>query len=360
MDYNFLSQAELFERISQHTEVDSQKSPQFTLILGSGFSYGVIPTTAQIVQQDLPWWVLCRDKKDGHTPKEYVDTPNTPDDDAAKANARAFWKEVVARHQRQPDDGKKKKSPIHLNTDGVPDLDSVSEAYQFVLSPDARRDFINRTGATVFWGSDSSRETSTQSGPSVSGLHYRREAWPVRHDFHHKFRPAAPAVFATGQRPLFRFRPSDTLQYPDDDDVFDAVHVIHAHGSIYRYLLVNSPEEIEHYATVNQPKLEEYFRKHAVIVVGFSGWDDAITRALGSVGTFDSDFVLARQKWRPREEHSDSGCAGHSEEAQQCLLRAYQKCRRRDGAVASPSHHTRASRRCSASRSSSQGTAKTV
>jgi tetratricopeptide (TPR) repeat protein len=289
MAYNSLSQAELFERISQHTEVDSDRGPPFTLILGSGFSYGVIPTTAQIVQKDLPWWMSCRDKKDGHSPQEYLDTLNTPDDDGAKANARTFWNAVLACYQRQPDDWRKKSPPIHLNADGVPDNDSVSNAYQFVLSPRCTPGLYKPGQVRRYFG-DLIRRAKRRLYPAhlflASIIAAKRGLFGTI--FTTNFDPLLQRSLQLVNAPYFVSDRPDTLQYPDDDDVVDAVHLIHAHGSIYRYLLVNSQDEIERYAKVNQPKLEEYFRKHDVLIIGFSGWDDSITGALGSVGTFAS------------------------------------------------------------------------
>ncbi|MBN9524259.1 hypothetical protein J0H58_38060 [bacterium] len=83
----------------------------------------------------------------------------------------------------------------------------------------------------------------------------------------------------------------------------DGVHVVHAHGSIYRYLLLNSPDEIEKYAVRNQKNLEQYFRKHAVLIVGYSGWDDAITRALAGVERFEHNLYWTDRAGDPEKSN---------------------------------------------------------
>jgi tetratricopeptide (TPR) repeat protein len=284
MAYNFLSQAELFERISQQTEVGSDRGPPFTLILGSGFSYGVIPTTAQIVQKDLPWWMSCQKKKDGHTPEEYLATQKTPDDDAAKANARAFWKNVLACYMRQPEH---EKRPIKLDAEGVPNKESVGEAYRFVLSPQCTPGLCEPDRVRRYFG-DMIRRAGRRTNPAHLFLASLIAAKPRLFGtiFTTNFDPLLQRSLQLVNAAYFVSDRPDTLEYPDDDEVVDAVHLIHTHGSIYRYLLVNTPEKIKLYAQENQAKLQEYFRKHAVLIVGFAGWDDAITNALAGVTTF--------------------------------------------------------------------------
>jgi tetratricopeptide (TPR) repeat protein len=281
MDYRTLSQTELFERISQGSSKGNGKSPPLTLILGSGFSYGVIPTTAEIVQKDLPWWMWCQD---GPTPERYRKTWQVPDDLPTKANACAFWERVLTFHSRQPE---KDRVPIKLDGDGVPDKDSVGEAYRFVLSSVCSPGLCQPDDVRRYFG-DMIRRAGRRTNPAHLFLASIIAARPHLFGtiFTTNFDPLLQRSLQLVNAPYFVSDRPDTLEYPDDDDVVDAVHLIHTHGSIFRYLLVNSPEEIERYATENQAKLQEYFRKHAVLIVGFAGWDDAITRALAGVKKF--------------------------------------------------------------------------
>ncbi len=289
MDYKFLKQADLFERISQRIPKTADKPPHppFTLILGSGFSHGIIPTTAEVIRKDLPWWKWCqRADENGPTPKDFQDRKEK--DPAfignVKAEAKAFWERVLVCHNRQPID---KKKPIVLDADGVPDKDSIGEAYRFALSSHCVSGLCEPDDVRRYFG-DMIRRAGRRLNPAHLFLAAIIAEKPRLFGtiFTTNFDPLLQRSLQLVNAPYFVSDRPETLQYPDDDDVADAVHVIHAHGSIYRYLLVNSPEEIERYAKENQGKLQEYFRKHAVLIVGFSGWDDAITRALTGVGTF--------------------------------------------------------------------------
>jgi tetratricopeptide (TPR) repeat protein len=289
MAYNILKQAELFERIAERIapgNTNAERQPQFTLILGSGFSYGIIPTTAQIVQQDLSWWKWCqRAEQDGHTPDTFRQTRQAPDDATTKAKAREFWERVLVCHRRQPDGTTK---PIQLDANGVPDKHSVGEAYRFALSPQCTPGLCEPNDVRRYFG-DLIRRAGRRLNPAHLFLASIIAENPRLFGtiFTTNFAPLLQRALQLVNAPFFVSDRPETLQSPDDDDVFDAVHLIHAHGRIYRYLLVNSPTEIERYAAENQPKLQEYFRKHAVLIVGFSGWDDAITRALKGVTRFD-------------------------------------------------------------------------
>jgi tetratricopeptide (TPR) repeat protein len=81
----------------------------------------------------------------------------------------------------------------------------------------------------------------------------------------------------------------NVLETPDDDHN-QAIHLIYAHGSAHRYLLLNSEPEIEENANNNCIKLRPYFERHGVIVLGYGGWNDAIMRALGVCDGFDHNL----------------------------------------------------------------------
>lgn len=290
MTYKILSQVELFQRIEHRIQTDSiehPRHPPFTLILGSGFSYGIIPTTSQIVQQDLSWWKWCQKREpSGPTPQDFIDRKeNDPAFQTnVKKNAKEFWKNVLDCYNLKTESAKR---AIFLNADGVPDDNSVGEAYRFALSSHCLPGLYEPDHVRRYFG-DMIRRADRRLNPAhlflASLIAERPRLFGTI--FTTNFDPLLQRSLQLVNAPYFVSDRPESLQYPDDDDVVDAVHLIHAHGSIYRYLLVNSPEEIDRYAKENQAKLQEYFRKHAVLIVGFSGWDDAITSALRNVGSF--------------------------------------------------------------------------
>jgi hypothetical protein len=286
-----LSQTDLLDRIKNVVPQQGDKHPPFTLILGSGFSYGVIPTTSQIVEKDLSWWKWCqRRESEGPNPSDFLDRKESDPRFITKAEAKAreFWNRV---HVAQPGAYAER---FELNTDsGLPTKDTIGQAYRFALSSvctpglntpnDVRRyfgDIIKRAGNRL-------NPAHLYLASIIADKKTRRLFGTI---FTTNFDPLLQRSLQLVNAPYFVSDRPETLQYPDDDDIADAVHLIYAHGSIYRYLLLNSPAEIKKFATANQPKLQEYFRKHAVLIVGFSGWDDAITRALSTIDLFDHNL----------------------------------------------------------------------
>ncbi|MBN9524258.1 hypothetical protein J0H58_38055 [bacterium] len=103
--------------------------PPFTLVLGSGFSYGIIPTTAEIVRADLPWWMWCqRQEKGGPTPDDYHRRKEGDFAAPAKEEAKRFWEKVTKAYRG---DG---EAVFALYADGLPTGEGVGKAYQFALS----------------------------------------------------------------------------------------------------------------------------------------------------------------------------------------------------------------------------------
>ncbi|HYH67746.1 MAG TPA: tetratricopeptide repeat protein [Urbifossiella sp.] len=287
MSFNVMTPAGLFDRIKKSSDGRAPGRAPFTLVLGAGFSYGVIPTTAQVVREDLPWWVWCqREEEGGPTPWHYLNLKEA-DFPARVEGAKGFWADVLRDWRAGP-------PPFALGTDGLPTLATVGEAYRFALS------------ATCISGLDTPAQVRRYFGDIIRRIRGRLNA---AHLYLAALVAAKPklfgTVFTTNFDPLLQRslqlvnapyyvsdRP-DSMEYAGDDDVTEAMHVVHPHGSIYQPLLLNSPDEIDDYADRNREKFQEYFRTHAVLVVGYSGWDDAITRALAGVRHFDHNLYWA-------------------------------------------------------------------
>jgi tetratricopeptide (TPR) repeat protein len=282
MPYNVLKPLDLFERIKGCCDVPAGSRPPFTLILGSGFSYGIIPTTAQVVREDLPWWKRCQRREDGGPkPEDYIARNESAFAPTAKEDASRFWERIAAARAAGG------LTPLVLDKDQVPADEAVGEAYRFALSAGCAPGLSSPHQVRRYFG-DIIRRVGRRLNPAHVFLASIIAEQPrlIGTIFTTNFDPLLQRSLQLVNAPYYVSDRPDTLQHADDDDVVEAVHVVHAHGSIYRYLLVNSPAEIEAYANLNRNKLQEYFRNHAVLIIGFSGWDDAITRALSSVDQF--------------------------------------------------------------------------
>src|SRR5262249_24504062 len=77
---------------------------------------------------------------------------------------------------------------------------------------------------------------------------------------------------------------------PPDDDESDAIHLVYTHGSVHRYELLNTGDQIDHARKRNAPSLVDYFARHGVIVIGYRGWRDTTMEALISCSSFDSNL----------------------------------------------------------------------
>ncbi|MCL4177397.1 MAG: tetratricopeptide repeat protein [Verrucomicrobia bacterium] len=71
------------------------------------------------------------------------------------------------------------------------------------------------------------------------------------------------------------------------DDPTDAVHLVYLHGSVHRRSQAASDQDIQTLKEKNAQRLEPVLKRHGVIVLGYSGWDDAVVEALAVCDRFD-------------------------------------------------------------------------
>lgn len=88
---------------------------------------------------------------------------------------------------------------------------------------------------------------------------------------------------------------ADALQ----TDAHPAIHLFYAHGSVHRSFLANTDDEINFLADKNARELSACLGLHGVIVLGYSGWDDCLLRALQQTSNFRHNLY-----WLVRDEAS--------------------------------------------------------
>lgn len=289
MAYAQLTSKDLVDRLAPMVSESDSARPRITFILGSGFSHPLIPTTSQIVRENLPWWALCQSRSPGGpAPSDFFESARAEQfADRAQKHAIEFWEKVRASADRQASGD----TSFSLGGDGLPERADVAAAYCAALSPwctpglhtpeMVRRYFAalvkriaNRLNPAHLY-----MASLLQEKPQLCGTIFTTN-----------FDPLLQRSLQLVNRPYFVSDRPETMQHPDDDEITDALHLVYAHGSVYRYLLLNTPDEIQAHATRNEPLLQEYFRKHAVVIIGYSGWDDAITRALESIDNFSNNL----------------------------------------------------------------------
>lgn len=75
-------------------------------------------------------------------------------------------------------------------------------------------------------------------------------------------------------------RPEHGLERPDFDTEEGAIHLVYAHGSILRHNPASTIEEVGGLATKNIEVLRDYLECRDVIAIGYSGWNDGLMAAL--------------------------------------------------------------------------------
>ncbi len=287
-----ITQGELLDRLERHATQSSDGSCSCTLVIGSGFSYGIVPTTTQIVREELPWFIWCHaSQPGGPKPADFVnDTRRRQLSTDATEHAKRFWGLVHEWAQKHAGPGEKSLG-FCLDAEGYPDRVGITKAYMAAFSTACPHGLATEAMTRRFLA-DLIKKSGKRLNPAHLYLASLLSECPklFRTIFTTNFDPLLQRSLQLVNTPYFVSDRPDVMQHPDDDGEVDALHLVHVHGSIYRYLLLNTPEDIESFAERNQPLLLEYFRKHAVLIVGYGGWDDAIYRALEKVDRFSQNL----------------------------------------------------------------------
>jgi len=268
---------DMLDLICQQLDTSS-KSDQaaYTMLLGAGFSYGVIPTAKEILI-DAPVW-LKRNKNDQKMNNAEI--------------AKNFWSNVK---------NKLKGNGINLEFDKdtcIPIDNHISEAYKLLMSvncpnglttPALRREYIRHL----------CQNAKRKNNPAHLYLacllnHQRKQSWEYKTKF-------CRTILTTNFDPLLQdaLQLVNVLYYMSDrpevldylqEDSHDAIHLVYTHGSIHRYRLLNSEEEIKEGEKRNSSFLKSHFERHGVIVMGYGGWKDATMTALQEAIQFDGNL----------------------------------------------------------------------
>lgn len=318
-DHKKLSQQTMLAKIAdvlEHGQADDP--PAYTLILGAGASFGVVPTakemlglpdpyTQQIHDKSIPLWLA--QQKDPKNP-----TAIPKEADQRKALVATFWEQFRNANVRE---GRGPK--IQLDADGLPCSESVAAAYQAVFdtacvggldTPERHRHYMRQV--TLPEDGKTHLNATHFYLASLLSLQRRREAADLGASKKRMYtgrREFARTLFTTNFDPLLQtslqlfqllyymtdrpeLLPPDALQ----TDQHPAIHLFYAHGSVHRPYLANTEEQIQLLKQQNARDLAAYLGSHGVIVLGYSGWDDCLLEALNQTKTFANNlYWLARR-----------------------------------------------------------------
>ena len=268
-------------------KAESGRAP-FVLVLGSGFSFGLVPTTKELVQDCIPLWMKANCDKDAYR------SLKQRSDIERRSIAAEFWQNFV---------GQNLDSGCSLKLDPQTKLpidfaqaykDAFSENYlgALPLPVDARK---------------LQRELMQLEKPRLNAAHFFLASilgvQPGGIRDRNLFKTASAfsrLILTTNFDPFLQIALQSVNQLyfmsdtPDlgfgseiHDSAVDSVHLVYLHGSIHRRKQAASEEEIKELKTKNAQVLKPVLERHGVIVIGYSGWDDVVVDALEACDGFD-------------------------------------------------------------------------
>jgi tetratricopeptide (TPR) repeat protein len=283
-----LSEEEAAKQIIQSVKRAPGGEAPFALVLGAGFSFGLVPTVRELVTEHLPlWW-----RASGDVARYRDALQNTNSIQRAEA-AATFWKQFAQANANRGLD-------VRLSPSGVPE--NLSDAYQAAFSPDYdnavgapadarrfQRELVRldrfRLNASHFLLASL---LGVQPGRSKRSLLFDAEAAFSRLILTTNFDPFLQIALQAVNRLYFM---SDTPDLGVSDEIFDdhtdAIHLVYLHGSVHRRAQAATEHEIREVKEKNARILAPILKRRGVIVLGYSGWDDAIVEALDSCNDFD-------------------------------------------------------------------------
>jgi tetratricopeptide (TPR) repeat protein len=283
-----LSEQEAIEQIVETVEQADEGTAPFVLVLGSGFSQGLVPTARELVSESLPLWMKSRkDKKSFETQKEVSAEQRAE-------IAREFWRDFVRKNAGRD---------LVLDLDDQTGLPKTySDAYKAIFTTGYAGAVGDPALARKFQRAlmrlDKSRLNTAhfllasllgvQPGKSRKNDLFKARAAFSRLILTTNFDPFLQTALQAVNRLYFM---SDTPEVGVSneilDDETDAIHLVYVHGTIHRRLQATSDEEIQALKEKNAKTLAPVLERHGVIFLGYSGWDDAIVEALGACKSFD-------------------------------------------------------------------------
>src|SRR5215467_9317484 len=241
-----LAQSEALEQIVDTVQHADSGAAPFALVLGSGFSHGLVPTASELVTESLPLWIASRR---GNQPFESM-SQVAPQERLRVA--REFWQKFVEKNANR-----KLALPLDANT-GLPEINA--DAYKACFSPEYSGAVGDPGHARKF-----QRELMRLDRPRLNAAHFllasllgvqpgrsrgngalfKAQAAFCRLILTTNFDPFLQIALQAVNRLYFM---SDTpeLGVGDDiqDDQTDAIHLVYLHGSIHRRSQAANDEDI--------------------------------------------------------------------------------------------------------------------
>ena len=320
-DVKILSEDSAIEKIVETVGKSEQGKAPFALVVGAGFSRGLVPITRDIVHKSLPrldksfvpnllkpastartLWGFDKERRRQERHK----------DEEEKRRAISFWKKFA-------EENESKGLQIPLSVQGLP-LD-VQLAYKCAFDNRSVWPFANPADAHKFlhgiMRSDPPRLNAAHfflasilgSQPSI----VPKESVAKDKTFSlFKFQSAfSRLILTTNFDPFLQialqyanrlYFMSDTPNLEGKDlseDQTDAIHLVYLHGSIHRHAQAHTDEQIKQIKEMNAKVLAPILKGRAIIVIGYSGWDDVVVEALAACDKFEHGLYWLGLRTKP-------------------------------------------------------------
>lgn len=289
-----------FKPLYSHYDIGpSPTSPSaFVLILGAGFSYGVIPLTKKLMTETIG---------DYYFPDQDQSSMER-DPTVLRKDSSNFWKEFneVAR--------KENLTPIDLGEDGLPV--NPAAAYQSLFIYDCANAVFSQPDQNIkekkerdendgerfmkgflqyYFAPGSEHGYGWSGRNSLNLAHMYLASILEAQQLGHGWSTCAfcRTIITTNfdtllqnslqmVNILYRItdRPERGLTMSDLQSEEGPIHLVYAHGSILRHNPASTIEEVDDLAGKNIEVLKEFMENNDVITIGYSGWNDGLMKAL--------------------------------------------------------------------------------
>jgi tetratricopeptide (TPR) repeat protein len=289
MSVKKLSLETALDQIEECLDLAQPGEAPFVLVLGSGFSHGLVPTARELVNESLPLW--RRWKKAG-TNTQFHEFCKAVSPQDRNAFAREFWDEFIEKNNVFARLSVDTSTGLPLNTSEAYKLAFDHTLLKGVGDPTSAREFQRdlmrlddpRLNAAHFLlGS----LLGVQPGKRRTSAHFKRQAAFSRLILTTNFDPFLQIALQMVNRLYFM---SDTPELGVNDEIFDdeidAIHLVYLHGSVHRRAQHATEESIHKLKVKNAHTLSPVLKKRGIIVLGYSGWDDTLVEALSGCDTF--------------------------------------------------------------------------
>lgn len=287
--------------------------PAYTLVLGAGASFGVVPTAKEMLglpdtrkktihNKGIPLWLAGQ----GNPHAKFDSEPDRLE------CSREFWKKF-----RADNADNQKCNGIEYDPEGFPKMTSIAAAYQAVFdtacvggldTPERHRNYMRAVTMSAAPGSTQLNATHFYLASLLSLQKRAGELGSDKKLLYTGRREFARTIFTTNFDPLLQtslqlfqllYYMTDRPEYLSADalqtDSHPAMHLFYAHGSVHRPYMANTEEQITLLKKQNARDLAAYLGNHGVIVLGYSGWDDCLLEALNQTKIFSNNlYWLAR------------------------------------------------------------------